>query len=402
MSLYRYRALDAEGRTVRGESDALNSDELESRLGRLGLSLLMAQPVKPGLAASLSRRKIDRRALIDFFFHMDSLLRAGVPLVDTLTDLRDSSDLPAMRSLVGDLVDRIETGSPFSEALAGHPEVFSKLLIGLVRTGEITGNLPDVLRETTANLKWQDELSSQTRKALMYPTFVAVVVLSVVFFLMIYLVPQLVQFLANMKQDMPIQTRVLIAVSNFIVNWWALIIALPVVAGVALKVGLDRSAELRRKRDHLLLEVPVLGPILRKIALARFANTFALMYGSGIPVMDALLHCEEATGNIAVTEAMQRARNLIGQGIPISQAFEASAAFPPLVLRMLKVGEHTGRLDEALRNVSYFYSRDVNEGIGKLQSMIEPILTVVMGGLLGWIMLAVLGPVYDTIANLPM
>jgi type IV pilus assembly protein PilC len=201
---------------------------------------------------------------------------------------------------------------------------------------------------------------------------------------------------------MPIQTRVLIAVSSFIVAWWAAILGFPVIAGIGLKIGLDRSAELRRKRDHFILEIPVLGDILRKIALARFANTFALMYGAGIPVMDALQHCEEATGNIAVTEAMQRARTLIGQGIPISQAFEASAAFPPLVLRMLKIGEHTGRLDEALRNVSYFYSRDVNEGIGKLQSMIEPMLTVVMGGLLGWIMVAVLGPVYDTISNLPM
>lgn len=402
MSRYRYRAVGPDGQVVQGEAEAGSAAELDGRLARVGLEVLTARAVGSGLDGMFSRKTVERRDLIQFFIQIEALLRAGVPILDTLGDLRDSSESTGIRRLATDLVDRIETGSTFSEALSAHPQVFDPLLVGLTGAGEVTGKLPDVLTEIVTSLKWQDELAAQTRKAVRYPAFVAAVIFAVVFFLMIYLVPQLASFLANMGQEMPLQTRALIALSGFFVAWWPMVIAVPAGLAFLYGIAMRRSARARLARDRWLLGVPWAGDVVRKIALARFANTFALMFGAGIAVLDALEHCERAVGNLAVARSLAGARELVGQGMPISEAFAASSLFPPLVVRMIKVGEFSGQLDSSLRNISYFYSRDVDEDLGRLQSMIEPVLTLVMGAVLGWIMLAVLGPIYDTISKIRM
>lgn len=399
MSLYRYRATDLQGRVIRGESRADNERELEGRLARVGLELLAAEPVGSLLPAFLRRARLRGRDLINFFVQLESLLRAGVPLLDTLADLRDSATTPGTRQVVIDLIDRIETGSTLSEGLGAQPASFDNLLVGLVRTGEVTGRLPDVLAEIVRSLKWQDELAAKTSKAIRYPAFVAVVIFAVIGFLMVYLVPQLSIFLAGMGKELPLQTRALIATSAAVSEYWALMIAAPVVAFFALRVAMARSERLRLQRDAWLLRLPWVGDVARKIVLARFANTFALMFGSGIAVLDALGHCEKSAGNLAIGHALGRARTLVGQGTPVSEAFAALEIFPSFVVRMLRVGEMTGQLDVSLRNVSYFFTRDVDEQLERLQSMIEPALTLVMGAVLGWVMLAVLGPVYDSISQ---
>ncbi len=402
MTRYSYRAVSANGQVVSGEAEAGSQQELDSRLGRVGLEVLEAKPRGSGLEMLWRRSGLKRPEMIQFFMQLESLLRAGVPILDTLADLRDSSDSPRIRALTSDLVDRIETGSTFSEALTAHSDVFDGLLVGLASAGEVTGRLPDVLAEIVASLKWQDDIARQTRKAVRYPAFVAVVIFAVVFFLMIYLVPQLADFLANMGQEMPLQTRALIAASAFFVAWWPMLIGLPVAAAIVFRTLMRHSEAARLRRDRWLLTLPLLGDVLRKVALARFANTFALMFSAGIPVLDALAHCERAVGNLAIARSLAGARALVGQGMPVSEALGASTLFPPLVVRMIRVGEFSGQLDDSLRNVSYFYSRDVNEELDRMQSMIEPLLTLVMGVVLGWIMLAVLGPIYDTISNIRM
>lgn len=399
MSVYRYRATDPHGRIVRGESRADNERDLEGRLARVGLELLVAQARNQQSAGLFRRTRLTRREIINFFVQMESLLRAGVPLLDTLSDMRDSAPTAGVRQCALDLIDRIETGSSLSDALAAQSSSFDALLVGLVRTGEVTGRLPDVLSEIVASQKWQDELGSKTRKALRYPIFVAVVIFAVICFLMIYLVPQLASFLESMGRELPLQTRALIAVSGVVVNWWPLLVFGPPAAVVGWRVMLARSRAFRLWRDSQLLRLPWVGEVVQKVALARFANTFALMFGSGIPVLDALQHCEGAVGNLAVGQAIGRARTLVAQGAPVSEAFASLAVFPPFVVRMVKIGEMTGQLDTSLRNVSYFFTRDVDEQLEQLQSMIEPLLTLVMGALLGWVMLAVLGPVYDSISQ---
>lgn len=398
MTQFRYRAVGEDGRIVNGQAEALNLPELESRLARIGLSLIRGREVKGGRGSR--RGRVSARERIGFFVHMASLLRAGVPMIEALGDLRDSAESLTMRQLAGGLRDRIETGSGFSDALAAYPQVFGTLIVGLVRAGEVTGKLPEVLEEIVESLKWADELAAQMKKAVAYPAFVSVVVTGVVFFLMIYLVPQLVSFLQTMGQELPLQTRILIGLSDFLVNWWYLVLGLPILAIVATVQAAKRNREVRLRLDRLLLRLPLLGEIVKKIALARFANTFGLLYGAGITVLDALRHCEAAAANLDVREGIGRARALIAQGVTISEAFATIGLFPPLIIRMLRVGESTGDIDGSLRNVSYFYARDVREAIGRLQSLIEPVLTVVLGAILGWMMLAVLGPIYDTISKI--
>jgi type IV pilus assembly protein PilC len=225
-------------------------------------------------------------------------------------------------------------------------------------------------------------------------------VLIVTFFLMIYLVPQMTGFIRNMGQDVPLQTRLLIAVSGFFVGYWWVILAAPFVAWFGLRIAVRGNPAFAYAVDRYKISMPLLGPILRKIILSRFASSFAMMYASGITVLDAIRACEEIVGNRPLERALQKAGQQIAEGKNLSAAFQDLALFPPLVIRMMRIGEGTGKLDTALLNVSYFYNREVRESIAKVQAMIEPLLTVLLGAILGWVMLSVLGPVYDAISKM--
>lgn len=397
MALYQYRAASAEGQINKGQIEALHELDLETQLKRIGLMLVSAKALK-------SRQRIvkhmPRREVIDFFFQIEMLVRAGVPLLTALGDMRDEAESPNSRDLSSGLFEKIEAGSTFGEAVAAYPGVFTPTVISLIRSGEVTGQLPDVLKEIVRSLKWQDEMASQTKKLLMYPSFVMVVIGGVVFFLMIYLVPQLVGFLKNMGKEIPLQTRMLIALSSFFVNYWWLILSVPPVL-VAVIAALSAAFPGVRYRLHQMqLGMPYIGPVLKKMILARFADTFALMYRTGIPLIEGLIYCQDISNNVVIQQAIRRARERVINGASLSESFAAEKLFPSLVIRMLKVGESTGALDASLSNISYFYTRDIDESVGKVQAMIEPALTVVMGLILGWIMLAVLGPIYDTIATM--
>lgn len=400
MMQFRYRAVAADGHRVSGITAALSEGDLESRLARLGLHLLQAQPLRTGLAWLPRRGAIDARQRLDFFMQLEALVRAGVPLLEALDDLRQSAATSTLAELVALVRDRIESGAALSQALAEHPAVFDAQLVGLIRAGETTGALPAVLARIVASLKWRDELAAKVKKALTYPAFVAVVVAGVVAFLMMYLVPQLVQFLRTMGQSLPLQTRLLIAVSEAFVAYWYLIVFAPVAAVAAVVAAARSNLHFRRRLDGWALRLPLVGPLLQKVALARVANTFGLMYRSGVTVLDGLQQCEQVAGNLAIADAVARARAAIATGATIADAFEASGLLPPLVVRMLRIGERTGDLEGALENVAYFYARDVDETVARLQGLIEPIITIVLGAVLGWVMISVLGPIYDTIGRI--
>ena len=224
--------------------------------------------------------------------------------------------------------------------------------------------------------------------------------LLVTFFLMIYLVPQMTGFIRNMGQDIPLQTRILIAVSNFCIDYWWAVIAAPFVIWFGVKFAARANPAVAYALDRYKISMPLVGPILKKIVLSRFASSFAMMYSSGITVLDAIRSCEEIVGNRPIEYALRGAGQQIAEGKNLTVAFQDAGLFPPLVIRMLRIGENTGALDTALLNVSYFYNREVRESIGRVQAMIEPALTVVLGAILGWVMLSVLGPVYDTISKM--
>jgi len=398
MPLFAYRAVDAHGKSVAGRVEAVNLFDLEQRLSRMGLDLVAGAPSTQ--TARMGAGGIARRDLINFCFHLEQLASAGVPVVEGLADLRESVDNRRFREVVSGLIESIEGGKNLSGALAEHPEVFSKVFTSLVRSGEQTGRLPEVLKSLTESIKWEDELAAQTKKLMMYPAFVGSIVLLVTFFLMIYLVPQMTGFIRNMGQEIPLQTVLLIAVSDFFVSYWWAVLAAPFLAWFALKLGVKHHPGVEYALDHYKLAAPLVGPILRKIVLSRFASSFAMMYSSGITVLDAIRSCEQIVGNKPLENALRIAGQQIADGKNVTAAFQDLALFPPLVIRMLRIGENTGALDTALLNVSYFYNREVRESIAKVQAMIEPALTLVLGALLGWVMLAVLGPVYDSLSKM--
>ena len=398
MALYTYKAVSAAGRMVFGRLEAINLIDLEMRLKRMDLDFITGDPVKQ--SSLLNRVNVTRQELINFCFHLEQLERAGVPLIESLTDLRDSLENPSFREVIAGMVESIEGGKTLSQSMAEHPRVFDQVMVSLIRAGEDTGALPQVLNNLLESLKWQDELASHTKKLIMYPAFLGTVVVAITLFMMIYLVPKMAGFIKNMGQALPPQTQFLLATSEFFVNYWYVVIGTPIVLVIALFITLKHSHAARYRFDDYKLRIPYIGSILRKIILSRFASVFAMMYSSGITILDSIKATENVVGNMVIKEGLERAGGLIADGQNVTLAFQNVALFPPLVLRMLRVGESTGALDTALANVSYFYNRDVRESIDKVQAMIEPVMTVTIGLILGWIMMAVLGPIYDIITKM--
>ncbi len=398
MSAWHYRAVDGSGRVLRGVLAAGNEAELDQRLLQIGLQLINCRPAgRRGLRAGT---RVARRELINFCFHLGQAQRAGLPILEALRDLRDASGDGEFRNVLAALSLAVEGGESLSGAMARFPATFDNVFTSLVRAGERSGELAEVLAQMTGTLKWQDELVAQTRKLVMYPAFVGTVVTGVVFFLMIYVVPQMTEFLKSMEQEIPLHTRALIATSEFVQAWWWAVVTVPVVAVLGLRLALQSSATARRAFDGLKLRAPVFGPILQKIIMSRFATYFQIMYASGITVVEALQTSRDLAGNAVVAAALERVSGYVAEGNSLSMGLERAGLFPPLVLRMVKMGEDIGQLDESLKNVSYFFNREVTEAVDRLQVLIEPAMTVILGLILGWVMLAVLGPIYDTISQI--
>jgi type IV pilus assembly protein PilC len=398
MEFYQYKAIDERGRIHNGQVDAANVADLEMRLSKLNLDLVNYKEVKSS-NKRVAGSGVKRRDLITFCFHLEQTSRAGVPILESLQDLRDSADNPRLAEVTNAMIEAIEGGSTLSEAMIQFEDVFGKIFTNLVKAGEQSGEISQVFEKLGENLKWQDEQAAQTKKLLLYPSFVGVVVGGVVFFLMTYLVPQLVSFVKTMGQELPAHTKVLIFVSNVFVNYWYIILLLPFVIVGTIYIGIKTSPGFHLKYDELKLRVPIIGPIFKKIILTRLTGFFAIMYASGITIIECIRTGEEIADNKAIESAMHQVGQKIADGMTLSDSFEAAGLFPPLVLRMIRVGETTGALQDSLLNISYFYTRDIKESIERLQTMIEPAMTVVLGAIIAWVMFSVLGPIYDLITK---
>ena len=398
---YAYRAIDANGKKVRGCHEASGLDELTSRLDSQGFHLLDAKVNKQAFSL-FPQRKIERRNLIVLFMYLEQMAGAGIPILDALSEMRDSEESPLMRKILSALVDDITSGQTLSGAMKSHDAIFSELMINLVLAGEQTGNMAVVFAELKDILVWQDDIIRKTKKLVSYPLFVGAIVFAVVCFLMIYLVPQLVSFIISMDQQIPLMTRALLVVSNAFVNFWYVIIAAPLVIFFAVKQILRHSDAAKYWFDRHKLDLPLFGEAMSKLELARFSKNFALLYDAGISVIECLRISSNTTSNIYIKRELAAIKEKISSGDSIYDAFSTAHLFPPLVLRMLHVGEQTGALGASLRRISDFYNRDVSELIERIQLMIEPTMTVIMGVLLGWIMLSVLGPIYDIISTIQL
>lgn len=401
MPSFQYKAIDKTGQPARGGLDAVNEVDLELRLRRMGLDLITCKQIDRQTSTTLAAGgAVTRQDLVNFCFDMEQMVRSGIPIIDGLRDMRDTIDSPRFREVLTIMTEDMEAGNVLSQCMATHPDVFDRVFVSLIRAGEQSGQLPEVFKNLADTTRWQDELISQTRRLLMYPALTLVVVLAVMAALLIFLVPQIAQLFKSMGMELPMQTRALLAVSGIAKDFWLPILLLPVIAVITLVVTVRRSSKAAYLWDYAKLRLPIVGPIIQKIILSRFANVFGLMYRSGITVLDAIRISEEVVGNRVVADGLNRAVQQIAAGDGMTESFNNLGLFPPLVIRMLRVGEATGGLDVALANVTYFYNRDVKDSVDKGMKMLGPALTLILGGMIAFVIWAVLGPVYDILGKL--
>ncbi len=400
MPLFKYKAMDDIGKIHKGRMHGNNVFEIEQRLSDQKYDLINCNQISSSKGLKIFKQALTREELINFVFQLQQLTKAGVPLIESLHDLRDSAPNGYYRDVLGSLSEDIEGGKTFSQALEAHPNDFDHVFVSLITVGEESGTLSRVLNDMGETMRWIDELIAQTKKIMIYPSIVGTIILAVSIFLMVWLVPQIIPVIEDMGGEIPGQTQALIATSDFFANYWPLLITLPFIIFFSIKFLTKRSDRIRLWVDKFKLVIPIFGNLSLKIKLARLVSYTALLYSSGITIIRSLEIGKELVNNSVLYNAIEEAKMHITDGNSISKSFEKTNIFPTLVVRMIKIGESTGNLEESLLNVSYFYNREVKETVATIEPAIGPILTVVMGVLLGWIMLSVLGPVWDTVGGI--
>lgn len=399
MAEYSYKAIDNYGKIHTGVLQAKSEFDVEFRLENQGFDLINCKPFRRR-RFRIGRGAIPRRELINMVFHLEQLVASGVPLLAGLTDLRDSVTDTYFRDVLAGIVEAIEGGSNFSNALKLFPHDFDEVFVALIAVGEESGELPKVLHQMGETMRKADELIANAKRVMTYPIIVGVIIFCVATFLLLYLVPKIIPFVSALGGEIPFHTQALIATSDFMADYWWLIASIPLGALTLIRIAAKTRPELRYAIDGLMLKIPLFGAMALKIRLSRFATYMALLYSSGVTVLRSLEICEALIDNAYLEKSMREARRAISDGGGISDSFTRVHIFPPLVIRMLRVGETTGNLDESLLNVSYFYDREIQETIEAIEPAISPFMTVTMGALLGWIMLSVLGPVWSAAAGI--
>jgi type IV pilus assembly protein PilC len=365
----------------------------------MDMDLVTYKQKEPG-SDLFGRNKVGRRDLINFSFYLEQLTRSGVPILEGLADLRDGEENPSFRDVITGVIEAIEGGYSFSQALALYPKIFDNVFTSLIKVGERSGKMSEVLIDITDTLKWQDELLAKAKKIMTYPAVVGTLVLTIIMFMMIFIVPDIMQAIVGLGGEIPIESRALMAASRFLVDYWYLVITMPFVVFFVINYYYRTSSKARFKIDGMLLKIWLIGPVNEKIKISRFTRYFALMFASGITVLDAINLSKSVVNNVVLEDGIDRAWQQISEGGSISESFKNIGIFPPLVVRMLRVGEASGRMDKSLNNVSYFFDRDINDSIEKMEPVVQTAMMASIGIFVLWLVMAVMGPLYDTISTI--
>ncbi len=398
MQLYKYKSVNDAGRVLAGEMVAANELDLEARLKDLGLDLMNCKAVKDKKAGMFSKVKL--KDMIVFCMHMEQLEKAGVPLHEALDDARDATDSIKLKNVLSEVYEAIKAGSLFSEALSKHPDVFNEVFVGLIAAGEETGNLQESFINLSEHMKWSGELRRKIKKAVTYPIVLAVVLTGVISILMLFVVPQLIDFIVSQGFHIPLHTKALIAFSEFFGEYWYLVIAVPIILSIIITAFYKTSYAFAYKFDNMMLHFPVIGQVIRKINMARFTHFFAVMFSSGIDILDSLIAGKKVVGNRVLQESIDLVHGSVSEGNRLTDSIRISSQFPNLVVRMFKIGEDSGNLNEALENINYFYKREVDDAVEGMIALIQPIMTVIMGSMIFWVIAAVFGPLYNSFSEM--
>ena len=398
MAVYAYRGIDARGKAVKGIRDSDSAKALRSVLKRDGI--LATEILEQSEAAKKAARDIDFRKFfrrvspIDIALatrQLSVLIRSGVPLVEALSALIEQLDHPDLKTAFTDTRNQVNEGSNLADALKAHPRIFPPLYVNMVAAGEASGTLEEVLARLAEFLDDQTRLQSKVRGALAYPMVMAVVVVLVVSLMMSVVVPKVTAIFDNFNQTLPWYTSLLIWVSNIFSNYWWLLAAL-LGGGIYGFRRWKATEEGRKKWDLFLLDVPVFGSLLTIIAVARFSRTLATLLASGVPVLTAMDITRNVLGNTELMRIVEDARASIREGEGIAKPLRQAGRFPPIVTHMIAVGERSGQLEEMLLHVADAYDQQVEVRIGAMTSILEPVLIVIMGSIVGGIAFAILMP----------
>lgn len=390
---FQFRALNAQQQVITGQTQASNLLELEQSLQSQGLELLSARRSK-------TPARIRPDELIDFFNHLENLLSAGVPLIDSLDDLSQQRGNPRLGQLCQQLAQALRGGQALSEALPAACPNLAPSITGIIQAGEMSGQLPAVLSRLTRNLQQAQNLKANLHRALLYPTLAGLLVTGASLFLMLFLVPQIREFVVQSGIPQSLPSRMLFALTDLLSAHLTTLLALPLALLFLFFGALRFRPSLRLQADRWLFRFPLLGEIQQKLTLAKLADLLALLYSTGIPLLDGLRSIAQTSGNRFIRQTLEIVHSDVEQGQPLSHAFARHPIFPPLWIRMLQVGEKTGALDHSLTHVAQRYEREAEATLGTMQKLIEPALTVAIGLQLGWIMLATMQPIYSLIGQL--
>ncbi len=403
MPTFKYKARNAEGKAVEGVLEAESEQELSQKLDDIGMVLVDARAGKVTSATEIHFGRIKRRDIVLFTNHVATSVEAGVPVIQAISDYARETEKPHFKRIVEDVERQVMAGTPFSEALARHPKAFSDLYVSIVATGEATGNLDMVLRDLVGFMEWQEELAAQVKQASIYPSFLLAMIIVVVVIMMTVTMPKFIPVLKGFNVELPAPTRILISTSEFFQAYWYYLL-IGIAAFIATYKITYRTAGGKAFWDLVKLNMPLFGRLHHKLVLSKFAHYFSILYSSGIGIIEAFTIIERVVGNEVVRAAVARARDAIEQGETIYEALKREDTFPPLVLRMIQVGETTGKLDTSLQKASDYYDKEVPNAIKKMFAVFEPMLIIFMGGIVLFIAMAVFLPLYkltSTIGTTP-
>jgi general secretion pathway protein F len=401
MPVYSYVGLSPDGKNVTGIIDADSPRAARLKLRRSGVfptSLAESREAEstPRASRSLSRlfERVGAQELAVMTRQLSTLVSAGLPLVDCLSALIDQVDSERLKRMLTQTRERVNEGTSLADALAEHPRVYSDLYVNMVRAGEASGALDVVLLRLADYTESTARLRSKLRSALTYPAVMLIIGTTILFFLLSYVVPKITRIFTESKQVLPLPTRILMALSGMLSTWWPLVVVLLAVVALAFRYYVRTEAG-RQRYDRWVLRVPVFGKLMQKIAVARFSRTLSTLLQSGIGLLPSLDIVKNIVDNRVLYDATEAARDAIREGQSIAPPLKKSGIFPPLMIHMIAVGEKSGRLEEMLFKTAETYEGEVDSTIATLTTLLEPVMIVFMGGIVTFIVLSILLPIFQ-------
>jgi type IV pilus assembly protein PilC len=394
MNTYKYLAKDKTGSAVSGILEANSETEVASILHNKDLIVISVEQAKKSAAkAARKTQKIKLDDLVIFSRQLATMIEAGIPLVHTLRILAEQIEVKSLQSVVNTIREDIEAGMSFCDALSKHPKIFSGLFINMVRAGESSGMLDEVLDRLASYLEKSAALNRKIRSSLVYPAVVVTMAILITAVLLLKVVPTFKGIFDMLGGQLPFPTQILIAISNMFRKYFLYTFGSLVLLTLVFKKYI--STEKGRYRfDASLLKAPVLGPLSQKVAIAKFSHTFATLVRSGVSILNSLEIVSKTSGNKVIEEAVESCSNSVRDGEPISKPLSKSGVFPPMVCRMITVGEQTGQLEKMLSKIAQFYDEQVDAATAALTSMIEPLVIAFLGIVIGGIVIALFLPVF--------